>query len=353
MSAKYQVIIDYIKEEIKVGKIKKGDKILTEKELSDKFDVSRITSKRAIDDLVKEGIIERVRGKGSFYLGEVKESSEMVVEHSNKKSKIVAMIFDINDSFGLQYIKGASKALSEKGYMLSPYFIKSQDKAEENMVIEKVKNHELDGIIFYPQNVNEEFHFIMKCKLHNIPLVSIDKTIDYFDVDSVVSDNFLGGYKIAETLIKKGHKRIAQVYSNYPSMISSVMDRFKGIMQAFADYDIPMETDKIFYNTSRAQQEEIENNRYNEFLDSLKDNYTAIICENDVIAEGVKKRVDGFELTGFDNLKKSGLIDVSWITVEQDFETVGEEAAKLLIERIEKPLEPKKIVKVDIKLLNA
>lgn len=353
MSAKYQLIIDFIKEEIRKDNIRKGDKILTEKELSDKFDVSRITSKRAIDDLVKEGIIERVRGKGSFYLGEVQESFETTIEHSNKKSKIVAMIFDINDSFGLQYIKGASKALSEKGYMLSPYFIKSQDKAEENMVIEKVKNRELDGIIFYPQNVNEEFHFIMKCKLHNIPLVSIDKTIDYFDVDSVVSDNFLGGYKIAETLIKKGHKRIAQVYSNYPSMISSVMDRFKGIMQAFADYDIPMETDKIFYNTSKAQQEETESSRYNVFLESLKDKCSAIICENDVIAEGVKKRVDGFELTGFDNLKKSGLIDVNWITVEQDFETIGEEAAKLLLERIEKPLEPKKIVKVDIKLLNA
>src|ERR1700753_2800869 len=37
-----------------------------ELELAEKFQVSRVTMRRALDDLVREGLIERSRGRGSF-----------------------------------------------------------------------------------------------------------------------------------------------------------------------------------------------------------------------------------------------------------------------------------------------
>ena len=51
----YMRIKDDIKTDIKNGKYKKGDKIPTEPELSSAYDVSRITVRRAIEELSSEG----------------------------------------------------------------------------------------------------------------------------------------------------------------------------------------------------------------------------------------------------------------------------------------------------------
>jgi len=62
----YVKIKNYIKENIKLGKIKTGDKIPSEKELGDIFNVSRITATTAVRDLVNEGLVYRIQGKGTF-----------------------------------------------------------------------------------------------------------------------------------------------------------------------------------------------------------------------------------------------------------------------------------------------
>ncbi len=43
-----------------------GDRLPAEKELCEKYGVSRVTLRRAVDELVAEGILERKQGKGTF-----------------------------------------------------------------------------------------------------------------------------------------------------------------------------------------------------------------------------------------------------------------------------------------------
>lgn len=45
---------------------KPGDKLPSEAELSEEFDVNRLTVRRALDELNQRGLIETVRGRGSF-----------------------------------------------------------------------------------------------------------------------------------------------------------------------------------------------------------------------------------------------------------------------------------------------
>ena len=52
--------------QIKEGKYALGDKVPSETELCEMFDVSRITAKRALDEMFREGYIERAPGRGSF-----------------------------------------------------------------------------------------------------------------------------------------------------------------------------------------------------------------------------------------------------------------------------------------------
>lgn len=62
----YVKIKEYIIENIKHGNFKPGEKIPSEKNLVDMFNVSRITATTAIRDLVKEGYVYRIQGKGTF-----------------------------------------------------------------------------------------------------------------------------------------------------------------------------------------------------------------------------------------------------------------------------------------------
>ena len=67
MAILYKMIYNELFNQISQGFYKIGDKLPSEKELSDLYSVSRITSKRALEELEKENFIKRVRGKGSFF----------------------------------------------------------------------------------------------------------------------------------------------------------------------------------------------------------------------------------------------------------------------------------------------
>lgn len=55
-----------IREDIQNGKYNAEQRIPTEKELSEIYSVSRITIRSALEILVKEGLLMRRRGKGTF-----------------------------------------------------------------------------------------------------------------------------------------------------------------------------------------------------------------------------------------------------------------------------------------------
>lgn len=61
----YHQVYLFLKEKIHLGYIPFGEKMPTEHQISDAFSVSRITAKRAMDELAAEGYITRHRGKGS------------------------------------------------------------------------------------------------------------------------------------------------------------------------------------------------------------------------------------------------------------------------------------------------
>ncbi|HCG63685.1 MAG TPA: hypothetical protein DHV69_04670 [Sphaerochaeta sp.] len=66
MQLKYQSVFMDIQNKILSGYWPEDAMIPTELELCKKHDVSRITVRRALDDLVQMGLIRRARGKGSF-----------------------------------------------------------------------------------------------------------------------------------------------------------------------------------------------------------------------------------------------------------------------------------------------
>ncbi len=73
----YIQIVGNIRHDIDTGKLREGDLLPSEKQLCDLYHVSRVTVRRALDELAKAGYLEKRRGKGTY----VKSAREMLLTH--------------------------------------------------------------------------------------------------------------------------------------------------------------------------------------------------------------------------------------------------------------------------------
>ena len=65
-TALYQQLIDEISGMIFQGRLKEGERLMTESELSQEYGISRITVRKAIEYLVEEGVLIKKQGIGTF-----------------------------------------------------------------------------------------------------------------------------------------------------------------------------------------------------------------------------------------------------------------------------------------------
>lgn len=63
---KYQEIANDLRGQIQSGVYKSGEQLALEREMCEHYGVSRITIKKAVDQLVKEGLVVKRRGSGTF-----------------------------------------------------------------------------------------------------------------------------------------------------------------------------------------------------------------------------------------------------------------------------------------------
>lgn len=74
----YEQIEEQIKSQIMTGELREGETLPSMRVLAKELKISIITTKRAYEDLERDGFIESVTGKGSFVKG---INSEMVKEN--------------------------------------------------------------------------------------------------------------------------------------------------------------------------------------------------------------------------------------------------------------------------------
>lgn len=86
----YEQIEEQIKSQIMTGDIKEGDALPSMRVLAKDLKISIITTKRAYEDLERDGFIESITGKGSFVKGInsdiVKENMMFAIEEYLEKA---------------------------------------------------------------------------------------------------------------------------------------------------------------------------------------------------------------------------------------------------------------------------
>ena len=171
---------------------------------------------------------------------------------------------------------------------------------------------------------------------HGMPLIFYDRICTGIDASRVVVDDYMGAYNAVAHLIETGCRRIAFYGSAFNLEISK--NRFNGYKDALLKHGIPYDESLTRLCDNRHDAELITP----EILDT-ENGPDAFFAVNDDTAIGIlysAKRM-GFRvpqdisICGFTNGERAVACDPMLTTVEQRGVRVGEEAANILIGKVE------------------
>lgn len=276
----YEKIYDDLKEQILSGEYSNGALLPTEKELQERYNVSRITAKHAYQLLEEQGYIERIPGKGTIL--------KPTTQKSNKQM-IGVVLCDFDSSFGEQLIKSIESQAKEYGYRI--LLARSFDNHEnESKVLEDFVSLGVSGIII--QNCHGAFtKNLVKLFIKEFPVVSVDRFSKSLLIPSVSSDNLGGSIGITEYLLEKGHKNILFASSDTEST-STLTDRLAGFQQAFMNRNIPINSQYLMTDllspVSRNQDQMVDD--IEKIANAIKETgCTAIVASEYFVAELCEK----------------------------------------------------------------
>jgi GntR family transcriptional regulator of arabinose operon len=334
----------FVLEQIQQHHWQSGDRLPSENELADQFSVSRITVKNALKTLVKEGLIYRIQGRGSFVAAPGAGEPTLISAESNHNSlPLVAYLMPwLRNSFTANLLSGVEEEMVKSGFNV--LFYKTHDSQQkEKELIHQVIQLGVKGIIIFPvdgEHFNEE---LVQLTLSRFPIVLIDREMRGIAANSVCSDHSGGAYAATKHLIGQGHKQIAFIASSQSGTIS-VEERLLGYEKALSDHGLPIHHSLRLLQAGPPV--------IADFLLEHKE-ITAVFAENTGTGNQVIQIADKLNLTipdrlsliFFDDFEFSELSRIPPTIIVQQEEEIGKEAARLLISLINNPMqERKKIV---------
>ncbi len=337
----YLQIKKYIENMIEMDELKPDDRVPSENELMEKFSVSRITAKRALNILSQEGKVYRMQGRGTFVASGAKKYIEVSEYNFEENVQTIALILpQLNSSFILEILRGVLCQAESCGYNVIVHKTDELIEKEEKK-IKKMSLAGVNGIIIYPVEGELYNTEILKLTLKRFPLVVIDRYLKGINTNVVHTDNFTGAYEATRHLIELGHKKIG--FISIYSQSSSVEDRIRGYEKALADNGLPVDyrlrLDEIITQDIKTEIEQI-----TKYLKRNND-MTALLTINNEIgrklfvgmkAEGLSIPED-ISVVFFDDYQYADMFKVPPTCVIQQGEKMGKEAVKLINRIIEEP----------------
>ncbi len=340
---KYETIKEALFERIHAGDFSFDEAFCTEKMLSEQYEVSRITAKRAIEDLEKQGILYRKRGVGSFVSRNLPADGD-----SSDTPKMISLLVPFATTQGniSEAIGSLSAMLAERGYFLSIH-VTGSSSPKELATLELLRSQNIAGLVYYPKRDNIHLEKLNDFMFSGRPIVIIDKQTDCPYLNNVVCDNYDGGRQLARHLLAQGHRNIAFFTAAPLEETSSVRDRFAGFLHEMKAAGIAPDRRQLVVCSEELSDETALSSERTPFQEQLlamhRDGITAVIAENDRIAELIflACRTIGLRipedlcLCGFDDTNVSRSLGIT--SIHQDFAGIGREVGRILLTALEKP----------------
>jgi LacI family transcriptional regulator len=265
-----------------------------------------------------------------------------------KETQSLGLILpDSTNQYFAEIQSGVEKAAYEQGYSVI-LCNTGGDQNKENLYVNILRYKRMDGILFI--SAGSETKVLLEEK---IPLILIDRDMPDLEVDTVMADNFQGGYLATQYLIRLGHKRIGCITG--PEGIISSGRRIAGYRSALEEAGFAFDPQLICAGDFHAASGKIATSR----LLNLPKPPTAIFTFNDLMAVGaIQAAVDlkrviprDLALVGFDDIELASYIQPPLTTIRQPKQEMGLLAVEMLINRIHDHTLPIKKVTLPVSLI--
>lgn len=323
MQPKYKLIYQSLKKDILSQKYPIGSTLPSELSLASKYQVSRITTKRALNELEQDKLVARKQGKGTIVI------QNSIFEDLHVKEILLVIPFSNNYEFG-DYMSGVLAAINDT----NEYHLKTISNQEFKKDYPH-NLHNVAGILYYVNHVSEDINVLSSLYLKQIPVVLLDKKILNFPIPCVMPDNLTGGQLATEAVLNSSKKPVFVANSSLSEI--SVRSRYLGFLTTLKKQNI--NTDIPLINLNKKNDLKIISDGI------LNHQIDGIIAENDVVAINIINYLheqninlpEQVSIVGFDNIQAASLSYPGLTTINQDFNLIGKKATEILLNKINDP----------------
>lgn len=257
------------------------------------------------------------------------------------KSNVIGIIIPMADrNFFASIIRGIEEIVNEAGYNV--IICQTNDSTEKEISnINTLLESRVDCIMASYAKSTINFDHYKGIIEREVPLILFDRlheSLESLDVDAVVIDDYMGGYKATQHLIDQGSRRI--VHFSGPEHVSIYKERKRGYKEALIQNDIKIDESLILESDLKlAAGREMAQKMLG--WDQLPD---AIFSSSDYAAMGsmeilkqnkinIPKQV---AIVGFSNESFTSFVEPALSTIDQHSKKIGQYAANLFLDIAEK-----------------
>ncbi len=339
--AKHRYIYEDLKRAIGTGHYGEGDKLPSEAELAQGYNVSRPTVTKALNALKDEGLLRRRTGSGSYVTPSAATASSrsrligLIVPDLGKGEifePVCAKIAELSDALGFSLLWGGSS--SER----------SEGRIDIEQLARRYVENEVAGVFFAPLEFRDNCGAINRgvidiLRTARVPTVLLDA--DYLpfpersSFDLVGIDNFRAGYLVTRRLLASGRRRVD--FLRRPRSADTVAIRAQGYRSALFDAGILPQAEWVH----EGNPEDIDFVARHIVGSGVED----LVCQNDETAAALMSSLDKLgldiperiRLIGFDDVKYAKHLRVPLTTLHQPCDAIAQCAVDLMSSRIASP----------------
>jgi LacI family transcriptional regulator len=304
-------------------------------DIADKLNLSSATVSRALQN--NPSISARTRKRVQDKAKELgyrhnKFASSL---RSQKTNTIGVILHELNSHFITSVLTGIEKVATEAGYDL--VIVHSAETTEKEIANANNLFHKrVDGLIASLAFDTKELSHFHPFEKKGIPIVFFDRVDEKSSHTKVIIDNYRAGYLATEHLIQQGCKQLVMVTATLQRNVYN--QRHKGYKDALADYGIPYKKNQVLIKDLSEQsgiEAAHEIMRMNPMPDGIfiTNDFVAAVCIHTLREKGIKVPQQ-IAVVGFNNDVICKIVDPPLTTINYPGETIGEIAARSLINHL-------------------
>lgn len=332
----YQQIRHEVLAKIRRGELQPGDRLASEREICEEYGVSVTTARRALLELVNEGVITRRAGVGS------------VVAAKSRPARLAFLnIASLGDSWRetsapLGELVGA---IAETTWKRNATFstITVEEESEALLYVRRlVSDRDADGILIRTAN-DVDVEMIDLLTSGDLPYVVIKRRLPSRDMNCVIGDDVLGANIATSHLLGLGHRTIGFICGKRQLLFAR--ERYAGYQQALQSAGVALNESLVRFVPEFSTADGYEAATA---LLSRADRPTAIFAASDTLTYGVYRAAGELGLSvpsdlsvvGHDDISTASVVHPPLTTVRTAYRDFGGLATDLLLDLVERNVLP-------------